>query len=75
MLNIGAGFPEDVSALARQIIDQRVASGEYLPEGAIDNMLTSYMMQIAKQRGYTGLLNPAHELGSIATRFYPTELQ
>lgn len=75
MLNIGAGFPEEVSALARQIIDQRVASGEYLPEGAIDNMLMSYMMQIAKQRGYTGLLNPAHELGSIATRFYPTELQ
>lgn len=75
MLNIGAGFPDDVSALARQIIEQRSATGEYIPEGAIDNMLMSYMMQIAKQRGYTGLLNPAHDLGSIATRFYPTELQ
>ena len=75
MINIGSGFPEDVSSLARQIIDQRIASGEYIPEGAIDNMMTSYMMQIAKQRGYTGILNPSHELGRIGTSFYPMELQ
>lgn len=75
MINIGSGFPEDVAGLARQIIDQRIASGEYIPEGAIDNMMTSYMMQIVKQRGYTGILNPAHDLGRIGTSFYPMELQ
>lgn len=72
MMDISGGYPEDVTALADQIIQRRLAAGEYIPDAAISNLRKAYQMQIAKQRGYEGLLNPTHELGSIATSFYPT---
>jgi len=63
---------QSITDEARAIVD-RIAGAR---KGAMtdverQNLQTSYEHQIAKQRGYFGLLNPSHDLGSIATSFYP----
>lgn len=72
LLDISNGFPDDITAEADAIIanleefrGQPMAASERL------NTRLAYQMQIAKQRGYHGLYNPEHELGSIATSFFP----
>lgn len=72
LLDISQGFPEEITAEAENIVRriERVR-GQPMSPTERANTLTSYQMQIAKQRGYSGLYNPEHELGAIATSFFP----
>ena len=74
-LDIGRGFPQDISGEADAIIS-RIAETRKSPMTAaeIDKLRTAYMMQIAKQRGYAGLLTQDAGSGPIATSFYPVEV-
>ena len=61
---------------ARAIVDRIAASRKgAMTDTERSNLMTSYEHQIAKQRGYFGLLNPTHDLGSIATSFYPLKVR
>lgn len=71
LLDISSGW-SDIADEAEQIVSRiEASSGQSMTPAAKDKLMTAYQMRIAKMRGYTGLYNPQHELGPIATSFYP----
>jgi hypothetical protein len=71
LLDISGGFG-DAGLEADMIVSNlRAAAKQRMPEQHWDDLRTSYAMRVAKERGYDGLLHPSHQLGSIATSFYP----
>jgi len=72
LLDISEGFPPSITAEAEAIVDRiERLRGQPMPPAERQNTLTAYQMQIAKQQGFSGLYHPEHELGSIATSFFP----
>ena len=72
LLDISEGFPPDITEEAERAVARlEIVRGQELSAAERQGMISSYQMQIAKQRGYDGLYHPKHELGSIATSFFP----
>lgn len=74
LLDISNGFG-DAGAEADKIVSNiRANTKSPMSDAYWDDLRTSYAMQIAKMRGYEGLLNESHPLGSIATSFWPVQV-
>ena len=59
---------------AMDIIDaERAAEEALMSDWYWDNRATGWQMQLAKDRGFAGLLNRGHPNGAIATTFYPAK--